>query len=89
VKDSLFRRPYWADIWRILAVGEATTHDDLIREANGWFKYAKRFAGEMATEAANLHAFTMPGTNPLHFCHRFASKNALFLLDSTIHGEHP
>jgi DNA-binding NarL/FixJ family response regulator len=89
VAGSLFRRAHWAKVWRILAIGEATTHDEVDREAKGWFPYAKRLVGEMATEAANLHAFTVPGRNPLHSCNRFASKNALFLLDATVHELHP
>lgn len=89
VADSLFRRPHWAKIWRLLAIGEASTHNDLARAAKGRFPYARRDPGEMATEAANMHAFTVPKANLLQDCHRFASKNALFLLDATIHERHP
>lgn len=89
VASSLFRSPHWAKVWRILALGKAMTHQDLSREAKGWFPYAKKLPGDMATEAANLHAFTLPGPKPLDFCHRFASKNALFLLDATVHERHP
>jgi hypothetical protein len=89
VADSLFHRRHWARVWRILAIGDATTHKEVTRAAEGSFTYTPKDAGEMALEAANLHAFTRPGKNPLNFCHRFASKNAFFLLDDTIHERHP
>jgi hypothetical protein len=89
VADSLFRRPPWAKLWRILAVTETATHDDLKQQADGWFRYARRLVGDMATEAANLYEFTPAGSNALTFCNRFASRNALFLMDATVHERHP